>query len=109
MTTHDTTKLGLAFAIAAFGMPTPTTALAGVLRVYQIDPDTRQPRLVADELPQLAKRPIAVSRPSRFPNRRPRANVRQIFQRNRPLRVFGFLNQPLADNVVRVFLKAPLT
>jgi len=93
VTTHDTTELGLTLSVTAFCMPAGTTALAGVPRVYQSDRHPRQPRLVADELPQLAEGPIAVSCPSRFPNRCPLADMGQILQGNRALRVFGFLDK----------------
>lgn len=108
MPTHDTTKLSLAFAVTAFRMPTGVASLAGVSRIHQDNPHTSKPCLVADKLSQLAESPIAVSRPSRFPYRRPRANVRQVFKRNRPLRVFGFLNKLLCNAMVRILLKAPL-
>jgi hypothetical protein len=68
MTTHDTIELGLAFSVAAFAMPVDTTTLAGVLWVDETDWHARQPRLVAHELSQLAKRPIVVSRSFRFPS-----------------------------------------
>jgi len=108
MTTHDTTQFGLAFPVAAFGLSTGATSLAGVPRINQDNRHACESRLVADELPQLTKGPIAVSCSSRFPYRRPRANMRQVFQRNRSVRAFGFLDKPLADHVVGVFLKAPL-
>src|SRR5205823_3233037 len=91
MPTHDTTELSLTFPVAAFGMPASATPLAGVGRIDQRYRHTSQPRLVADECTQLAEGPIAVACPSRLPNRRPRPDVRQVFQRNRPLRVFGSL------------------
>src|SRR5215207_5070741 len=103
MTTHDTTKLGLAFAVAPFGMPTSATALTGVGWIDQFDPQSCALRLVVDELSQLAEGPIAVSCSLPWPfNPRPLANAAQIFERNRPLRAFGFGNQPLADVVVRI-------
>jgi hypothetical protein len=42
-------------------------------------------------------------------NPRPRSDIRQVFQRNRPLCAFGFGNQPLADDVVRILLESALT
>src|SRR5262249_23924664 len=98
------------FSVAAFGMPTGATALAGVGWIDQIDLYARASRLVADQRPQLSESPIAVSRSLPWPcNPRPLANTAQIFERNRPLRAFGFGNGPFADVVVRIFLKAPLT
>jgi hypothetical protein len=108
MSTHDTTELSLAFAVTTFGMPTPAASLARVGRIDKPDRHARALRLVADELSQLAESPIALSCSFRFPNRRPRADVRQVFQRNRPLRVFGFLNKLLCNAMVGVSLKAAL-
>ena len=62
MVTRDTTKLGLALAVAAFGMATGATTLAGVGWIDQHYRHARFLRLVADEEPQLRERPIAVSR-----------------------------------------------
>src|SRR5207248_2753550 len=95
MVTHDTTKLSLAFPVAAVGMPAGATALAGVGRIDQRYWHPHPLRLVAEKRPQLPKGPIVV--PCSLccaPNPRPLANMRQIFQRNRPLRAFGFRNEP---------------
>ena len=108
MPTHNTTELGLAFAVAAFGMPAAATSLAGVGRIDQSERHTRQPRLVADERSQLAEGPIAVSYPSRFPYRRPRADVPQVFQRNHTFRVFGFLDKLFCYAMVGILLKPTL-
>jgi hypothetical protein len=113
MVAHDTTKLSLAFAIAAFGMPAGATALTGVGWIDHRYQHARELRLVADKETQLAEGPIAVSRSLLWPaNPRPRPNAAQIFEHNRPLRAFGFTqrvpDQPLADQVVRVFLKSTL-
>jgi len=106
----DTAKeLALRLAICPFDMPTSRAALAGVFRVYQDDRNTGQPRLVVDELPQLGKTPIAVPRSFVFAsNPCPRADMRQIFQRNSSVRAFGSLNESLADRVVNVFLETAL-
>ena len=42
-------------------------------------------------------------------NPRPPPNALEFFKDNRPLRAFGFGNDPLADVMIRVFLKAALT
>src|SRR5258706_842484 len=108
MPTHDETKLSLTFPVAAFGMPARATTLAGVGWIDKGNRHASKLRLVADELPQLAEGPIAVSRPSRFPCRRPRPDMRQVFQRNRSFRVFGFLNKLFCNTVVCVLLKPTL-
>jgi hypothetical protein len=110
MTTHDTTELGLRTAIAAFRVPTGATSLTGVGRIDRNDRHTRPQRFVADKRSQLAEGPIAVSCSLLWPsNPRPLTNAREVFQCNRPLCALGLGNQPLADHVVGVFLKAPLT
>jgi hypothetical protein len=81
--THDTTKLSLAFPVAAVGMPAGATALAGVGRIDQRYWHPHPLRLVAEKRPQLPKGPIVV--PCSLccaPNPRPLANMLQIFQRN---------------------------
>jgi hypothetical protein len=108
MVTHDTTKLSLAFAIAAFRMSTRATSLAGVGRINQLDPHACQLRLVDDERPQLREAPIAVPRSLLPSNPCPRSDALEILKDDRPLRAFGFGNQPLANVVVGIFLKAPL-
>lgn len=49
MVTHDTTKLSLIFTVAAFDMPAPATALAGVGRIDRIDPHPCSLGFVADK------------------------------------------------------------
>jgi hypothetical protein len=95
MPTHDTTELSLAFPVAALGMSTGAASLTGVGRSDKRNRHTCKLRLT-------------VSRSLRFPNRRPRANVPQLFQRNRPLRVFGFRNKLFCNVVVRILLKPAL-
>src|SRR5215211_3717981 len=109
MVTHDTTKLGLAFAVAAFDVPAHTTALASVGRIDKRYRYTGSLRLIADKRSQLAEGPIAVSCSLPWPfNPRPLANALEILKNDHPLRAFGFGNQPLADLVVGVFLKSTL-
>ena len=114
MLTHDTTELGLASAVAARSLTTRATALAGVGRIDQLDPYTRPLRLVADKRAQLPKGPIAVPCSLLWPlNPRPLADTAQVFERNRPLHPegtrFGFGNETLADVVICIFLKTPLS
>jgi len=109
MVTHDTTKLGLVFAVAACDMSTRTASLAGVGRIDKRHRYARTPRRVADKGSQLAESLIAVSRSLPSPcNPRPLTDALEILKDDRPLRAFGFGNQPLTDVVIGVFLKAPL-
>src|SRR4030095_3367597 len=106
MTTYDTTELGLAFAVAAFGMPASTTALTGVGRIDKRYRYARALRLVADKRPELPEGQIAVSRSLPWPfNPRPRSDALANFKDDRPPCVFGFGNQPLTDVVIGVLLK----
>jgi hypothetical protein len=90
-------------------MTTDKAALARVPGIYQMYRNTRQFRLVGQEGTQLRKRPIAVLGSLLFAsNPSPLANMCQVFQRNSLLRVCGFGNDTLAQNVVRVFLKTAL-
>ena len=110
MVTHNTTQRGLRAAVAAFCMPTRAASLAGVGRIDTRYRNTRALRLVTNKRPQLAEGPIAVSCALPRPvNPRPRADTLEVFTDNRSLRAFGFRNEPLADSVVRVSLKAILT
>src|SRR5690606_39629700 len=80
-------ELALRLAICPFDMPTSRAALAGVFRVYQDDRNPSKARLVFDKLPQLGKTPIAVPRSFILAsNPCPRADMRQIFQRNPSVR-----------------------
>jgi hypothetical protein len=110
MQTHDTTKLGLIFAVPAFRMPAGMAPLAGVGGIGQRDGNAGTLRLIAEKRPQLRKGPIAVSRSLLWPcNPRPLTDPLEVFKDNRPLRAFGFGNEPLADTVVCVFLKPTLS
>lgn len=109
MLTHDTTEHRLRTAVCLFAVAADRTRAAGVARIYRHNRDACSLRLVADELPQLSKGPIAVSCPLLWPSSpRPLANMRQLFQRDRPLRAFSLCNEPLSDAVVRVLLKPSL-
>src|SRR5262249_50633575 len=62
-----------------------------------------------DEVPQLSKGPIAVSRSLSWPSSpHPRTDMPQVFQRNPAICAFSLGNEPLTDNVVAILLKAAL-
>lgn len=110
MLTHDTTKLSLRTPIRFRAMPTGIAPTRRVARVYQYHRDALLSSLVADVCPKLGKRPIAVSCALLWPSSPcPRTDARQVFQGDPPLRAFGFCSEPLANSVVGVGLKAPLT
>src|SRR6516165_5592370 len=68
------------------------TTVAGPTRVARIDEDQRDTRplcLIDQEVPQLSETPIVLLAALPGPNRDPVADVRQVFQHKRGLRVFG--------------------
>src|SRR5262245_29244722 len=105
MLTHYTTEFSLTFAVASVVVPAGTAALAGVGWSHKPDWHSGSLGLIAHKRPQLREGPIVVSCSLLWPfNPRPLRNAAQVFQRNRPLRAFGFSNQPLADLVVGILL-----
>ena len=95
--------------VGTFDMPTGKAALRGVAWINHPHLHARPFRFVDDELSKLRESPIAVPRPVlAASNPGPRANVRQVFQRNPSVRAFGVENESLADLVVDVLLKASL-
>lgn len=71
-------------------------------------PNTRTHRLIGDTGLQLSERPRVECCALRPSSPDPRANMRQIFDGNRPLRAFGLRNNPFGENVVDVFGKPAL-
>lgn len=99
----------MGFAIGFLSMSTFKAPLAGICRVYVDYRDACPVCFVCDVLAKLCKSPIAVSGSILSAlNPCPLANVRQIFQRNGPLRAFGFLNESLANLMIDVFLETAL-
>ena len=108
MTTRHTTERSLIRSVAL--VPAAADG-AGSARVPWVNQDYRhalQRRLVADELAQLPKRPVAVPRSLRMLNRYPIANMRQFFQRDSSRGAFSLRNKSFADDVVGVALEAAL-
>jgi hypothetical protein len=81
-------------------MPTGRTCSRGIPRIDQVDRHTTQLSFVADERPELRECPGVECCALRPPSLHPRANMRQVFQRNRPLRAFGLRNNPFGEGVV---------
>ena len=68
---------------------------------------TRQPSFVGDKLPEVGQTPSYAVRSALWPaSPDPRADVRQILQRYRPLRAFGRRYELFRDDVVGVGGKA---
>ena len=73
-----------------------------------MDGNTTQLSLIRDETSQLREGPGVECCALRPFSLHPRANVPQIFQRNRPLRAFGLRNNPFGETVVDVLGKPAL-
>jgi hypothetical protein len=67
---------------------------------------TRQLSLVRDKRLELREAPGVECSALRPPSPHPRANIGQIFDRNRSLCAFGLRYNPLGDHMVDVFGKA---
>lgn len=73
-----------------------------------MDRNTTQPSFVADIHPELRECPGVECCALRPSSPHPRANMRQVFQRNRPLCAFGLRNNPFRETVVDMFCKSAL-
>jgi hypothetical protein len=73
-----------------------------------VDRHTLQRSFIDDKRPKLREGPGVECCALRPASLHPRANVRQLFQRNRPLRAFGLRNNPFGEAVVDVLGKAAL-
>ncbi len=70
--------------------------------------NTFQRSLIDDKRLELRKGPGMECCALRPASLHPRANVREIFKRNRPLRAFGLRNNPFGETVVDMFSKSAL-
>jgi len=84
------------------------TRPAGVARIDKADGDPGQRRLVGDEGAELPEGPAMQRGALRPRNPNPRADVRQVLQRDPSLRAFGRRHELLADPVVCIVSKASL-
>ena len=99
-TARQAHKRGLGFAVLFRALSTNWTRARGITRVYVVDRHPRQLRLIADKAPQLRECPTMQRGALRPASPHPRANVRQIFQRYRPLRAFGLRHDLLTHVVI---------
>jgi hypothetical protein len=84
------------------------TRARSVPRINEVDRHTTQLSFVTDKRPQLRESPRVECCALRPSSLHPRANVRQVVGRNRPLRAFGLRNNPFGENMVDVFGKPAL-
>ena len=73
----------MGFAIGLDGKAAPWATPAGVARIDGNDRDTREPRLVGHQLAKLTERPPIQTVALRSCGLNPRADVREVFNRNR--------------------------
>ena len=102
MSTGDTLKTGLGFAIGFFRMPASRALARGMAWINILNRNAIQLRLVFNKRLKLKKRPTAVLCSVGFPDRGPFAEVPEILQRNSAFGVFGFLNELFRNNVVLI-------
>ncbi len=94
-------KRSLGLAIGFINATASRTGARRVSRIDKVDRNTSQRGLVRNKGAKLKESPAmeyGTLRPS-SPN--PRANVREVFKRNRPLRAFGLCHDPFTDSVIR--------
>jgi hypothetical protein len=108
MATGLTGKFGLALAVGFVAMPASRAGARSITRVNRNNPDTCDDGFVLDKAAKLSESPIRLLGALRLPSLSPLANVRKFFYRNRPIRAFGFLNNPFRNQVVLVGLVAAL-
>ena len=90
----------MSFSISFINMAAARAALASVGRVNRYHFDAHLLRFVFNKASQLEERPARQCSSLRLANRYPVADVRQVFQRNAAVGVFGFFYNGLADIVV---------
>src|SRR3990167_4073587 len=104
----QTAKFGLASTVGLLAVAALATGATRVARIDRDDAHARELRFVLDKAAQLGETPTALSSALTPPNRGPRSNVRQVFQRNSPRRVFGGQNDLLTDPAVLVAAESRL-
>jgi len=102
MSTGDTLKTGLGFAIGFFRMPAGRALARGIAWINVLNRNALQFRLVLDKRLKLRERPTAVFCSVGFPNRRPFTDMLEILKRNAASGVFGFLDELFGNNVVLI-------
>jgi len=104
-----TPEKGLISSIGFLAMTARATGAARVAGIDQRDWNAGECSFVLDKRAQLIERPAGVLGAVLPPNRCPRSDVRQVFQRNTSLRVFSGSDDLLTDAVVLVASKAGLS
>lgn len=105
---RHTGELTLSRAIAFVYVTTGGTGAGRITRVYKDHRNTHALRLVGDKRPELEERPTMQRGALAATNRNPLANAFEVFESNRPLRVFRLRHKLLGDNVIHISGKARL-
>src|SRR3990167_1032643 len=108
MGTRSATEHGLRHAGGRLAVAARVTGAARVAWIDDRHADAAQTGLVLDEAPELGEGPAALPRPLAMANRGPRADVRQVFERNPARGVLSRGDDRFADHVVLVSAKAGL-
>lgn len=102
MSTGDTSKTGLGFAIGFVAMSARRALARGIAGINRLDHHAFPLRFVFDKRLKLKERPTAVFSSVGFPYRRPFADLLEILKRNAAPGVFGFLDELFGNNVVLI-------
>ena len=102
MSTGDTLKTGLGFAIGLVSMPAGCALARGMAGVNILDNNAFPLRFVVNKRLKLKERPTAVFGSVGFPNRRPFTDILEVLKFDSAPGVFGFLDEPLGNNVVLI-------
>src|SRR5262249_26575136 len=108
MPASEAGELSLTATIPFVHIATAIARPTGVARIHKHQCDTSPLRLVDQELSQLSETPIMLLAALPSSNRYPVADVGQIFQHQRGLRVFGIRHKLLRDCMVHPALKPGL-
>jgi hypothetical protein len=95
-----TKETRLSFPVLLSDVTASGTRPRCVARIYHHDRHTRKDGFVCDVCPQLKERPTRERGTLSLSSRNPRANVRQVFQRDCSVRALGFLHDLFADVVI---------
>ncbi len=102
VSTGDTLKTGLGFAIGFVKMPASRALARGIARINILDNNAFPLRFVRNKRLKLKERPTAVFGSVGFPNRRPFTDMLELLKFDSAPGVFGFRDERLGKNVVLI-------
>lgn len=98
--TAETGELGLRATVPFIDIPAAATGPAGIPGINKHQRNAKPLGFVGDKLPQLPEAPRMMLIALAFANRGPAANVRQVFQGQRSLRVFSMRDKFFSNRMV---------